>query len=397
MGAAGAQGRRVLIVGASVGGVRCATALRSAGFTGSITLIDAEEEIPYDKPQLSKRLGPGAKFDTLIDEQELRAHEIEFLPGTRAEGLDLAAGVVESSRGRLDYDELVIATGCRPRQLGAALPAAAGYVRTRADWLRLREAVGPGRRLVVLGGGFLGLESAAAARVQGMEAVVVDVADQVLTRGIPRAAAAVIAGRHIDEGVELRLGASAPTVTGDGHGVRVDDVNGDFAVVSIGAVPNIEWLDGSGLLLDRGVVCDSSLAAAPGVWAIGDCARWLNPRYGELERMEHWTTAVNHAQRVASAIVTGVSAPVAEVPYVWSDQFDWRIQTAGRVGGETAHHILPTGGHLFISISEGAVTGVTTINAQALCLKARRMLREADPSLDEMASALGVDVLEPAR
>lgn len=382
------EARTVLIVGASVAGVRCALALRDAGFAGSVTLMDAEDAIPYDKPQLSKRLNKGDALELLATHETLLERGIDFHRDTAAIALDLQARTVETTRGAQSFDHLVIATGCRPREFPTPLPPRASYVRSRSDWEQLKAAVGHGGRLLVVGAGFLGLEAAAAATGTGMAATVIDVAPRVLQRGIPAVAADLISARHAAEGVDLRLGVRNPEVSGDHHLVWADGVKGDFAVASIGAIPNVEWLDGSGLLLENGIVCDATLSAAPGIWAVGDCARWHNRRYDRMERTEHWTTAVRHAQHVASAIATGEARAFGDVPYVWSDQFDWKIQTVGRLGSEDLHFSPEAGRHVVLSTEEGRVAGVTAINAQGLCLKSRQLLHREDPSVDLMVDAL---------
>lgn len=386
-----AEGRRtVVIAGASVAGTRCALALRDLGFDGDIVLFDAETGDPYDKPQLSKHFGDDHELELLAEESVLRERGIDFRGGVVATGLDLEGRVVHTSAGPIPFDELVIATGCRARTVPYALPARAGYVRTRFDGQRLKDAVREGGDLVVLGGGFLGLEAAAAAAGQGMRSTVVDVAPQVLSRGIPGAAAALIAAKHIAEGVEFRLGVSDPVLEGGEDAVWIGEAKGEYAVASIGAIPNVDWLADSGLTIDNGVVCDENLAAAPGIWAAGDCARWVNPRYGRLERHEHWTTAIRHGQHVAAAIVRGAGSPMSELPYVWSDQFDWKIQSAGRVGTEEAHFTAGPDEHVVICSTDGLVTGVTTINAPARCMKARQLLQGEDPAFDDVVEKLGL-------
>ncbi|WP_283335663.1 FAD-dependent oxidoreductase [Rhodococcus sp. IEGM 1307] len=382
--------RVIAIAGASVAGVRCATALRDQGFQGELVLLDSEEGSPYDKPQLSKRIHTGDELNLIVEKSVLVERGITFCPGVTATGLDVDARVLETSQGSVTFDELIIATGCRPKPLPHPLPARAGYVRTRQDWERLKDAVQRGGHLLVVGGGFLGLEAAAAATCLGMKVTVVDVAPRILTRGIPEAAAAVIASRHAAEGVDFRLSEQNPMLDGDDHLVWIDGTQGHYALASIGAVPNVEWLAGSRLTIDDGVVCGDGLAVAPGVWAVGDCARWVNPRYDRLERHEHWTTAVRHAQHVAKSIVTGTSAPMVEVPYVWSDQFDLKIQSVGRIGTEELHFVSESGGHVVVSATDDRVSGVTTINAQALCLKSRQLLKTDDPAVHRVIDTLGL-------
>lgn len=384
------RGRTVVIAGASVAGTRCAIALRNAGFDGEVVLFDAESGDPYDKPQLSKKLGDDHQLELLAEQRTLRDAGIDFRPGITALALDVDARRVETSAGPIAFDELVIATGCRPRALPYSLPARAGYIRTRHDGERLRLAAREGGRLVVLGGGFLGLEATAAAVDRGMTATVVDVAPQVLSRGIPGSAASVIAARHAAAGVDFRLGVTDPVLAGDDHLVRIGDLVGDYAIASIGAVPNVEWLADSGLAIDNGVVCDATLSAAPGVWAVGDCARWVNARYRRLERHEHWTTAARQGQHVASCIARRAATPMSELPYIWSDQFDWKIQTVGRIGVEEAHFAIGPGQHVVLCLTDGMVTGVTTINAQARCVRARQLLQRQDAAFETVVAGLGL-------
>lgn len=384
--------RTVVVVGASVAGTRCAMTLRDNGFSGSIVLIDPEEGDPYDKPQLSKHFELDRELELLVTSAVLRDRDIDFRSGVVAVGVDVDQRLLHTSEGPVAFDELVIATGCRARRLPYDLPQRASYVRTRSDGAELTEAVERGGRLLVLGGGFLGLEAAAAAASRGMEVTVVDVAPRILTRGIPESAARLIAEKHAAEGVRFSLGVEDPVLAGDEDTVWIGDVEADYAVVSIGALPNAEWLADSGLSLNDGVVCDENLAAAPGVWAAGDVARWTNVRSGRPERHEHWTTAVRHGQRVGQAIADREAHPVGETSYVWSDQFDWKIQSVGQVGVEEFVYSMDNDEYVVVCVNEsGAVCGVTTINSQARCLRARQLLQETEPAFATVVDELGLD------
>lgn len=332
----------------------------------------------------------------------LRDRGIDLRTATVACGLDLSRHVVQTTTGAVPFDELVVATGCRPRHLQAALPPHATYLRTKREWELLRGAVQRGGRLVVVGAGFLGLEVAAAAIRQGMEVSVIDVAARVLQRGMARNAAEAVAAKHRAEGVDLRLGVTDPTLSGDSRNVWIDGVEGDFAVVSIGAQPAVEWLAGAGVPIDNGIICTEGLQVAAGLWAIGDCARWRHPRYGSLHRVEHWTTATQHARHVARSIVAGTATPFTGVPYVWSDQYEWTIQSVGVPEGKETHYESDDGAHVVVCAQDDQVIGVTTINAQAQCIKARQLLSTADPGIGTVYTTLGlshfnrVDSLTPS-
>jgi 3-phenylpropionate/trans-cinnamate dioxygenase ferredoxin reductase component len=355
-----------------------------------VVVLDAETGPPYDKPQLSKKLHPATELELLVEPGLLAADGIDLRPGVEALALDVDRRVVETSAGPVAYDDVVLATGSRARGLGTPLPARASSIRTRQDWNRLRGVVAVGGHLVVVGGGFLGLEAAAAATASGLEVTVVDVADRVLTRGVPAHTSARVAAKHTSVGVTLRLGVQDPVLSGDEQLVEVAGVTGTHALVAVGAVPNVEWLEGSGLALDSGVVCGTDLVAAPGVWAAGDCARWVNARYGRLERHEHWTTAVRHGQHVAASIASGTRRPMAELPYVWSDQYDWRIQSVGRLGTVEEPFVTERGAEVVVSTTDDLVTGVTTVDAPAVCLRARQLLQREDPPVATLVERLGL-------
>jgi 3-phenylpropionate/trans-cinnamate dioxygenase ferredoxin reductase subunit len=350
---------RILVVGASLGGLRAAEALRREGFTGALTILGDEDVAPYDRPPLSKELLAGelsAEEIVLPASDELEA---DWILGDAATALDTEAKVVTTATGRaLPYDGLVIATGSAPRRLRAIDPALENVLelRTLDDAHKLRAALGGSTpRLLLIGCGFIGVEVASTARVLGAEVTIVslDAPLAIVGEAVSSVAGAflaehgvrVLAGRTVAEVVVAAAAAAEPggasedgSRTGDRFEATILDdgtrVEADVVVVAIGASPSTAWLEGSGLLLDNGVVCDASLAAVgvEGVVAVGDVARWPNPLFaGMTMRVEHWTNAVEGGAAAARTLLQG-SGPETEyrsVPSVWSDHFGVRLQTVG--------------------------------------------------------------------
>ncbi len=339
--------RYIAIVGASLAGYRAAQTLRREGFDGTITLIGDERRRPYDRPPLSKKVLAGeAEPESIVLERSGDDLGIEWRLDERAVSFDASGLALSLERGgELEADGVILACGARPRPLpGTDGILGVHLLRTLDDSLALREAlttgVGP-RRLVVVGAGFIGAEVAATARGLGCEVTVVEALDRPLARVLPPVLGQVCADVHTDQGVDLRLGAGVDgfdTDDGSISAVRLSDgssVEADLVAVGIGVVPNTEWLDGSGLTIDNGVVCDETTLAAPGVVAAGDVARWPNRRFGESMRVEHWDNAVSMGQHAARRLLAGdggVDLVYEPVPYFWSDQYDRKIQLVGRVG-----------------------------------------------------------------
>ncbi len=332
---------RIAIVGASLAGLRAAQELRRRGFTGQVILIGAEPELPYDRPPLSKQVLAGEwepARTMLVDRDALNESSIEISTDTRATGVDLTTRRVLTEAGDVEFDGLVIATGARPRRLSTAAPAGVHVLRTLADARGLLADLGDGaRNVVVVGAGFIGAEVAATCRSQGHRVTIVEVAPVPMERAVGPEMGAVMADLHRAHGVDVRLGVGVERFLGAERvtGVELGDgseVDADLVVVGIGVVPNTEWLEGSGLVIDNGVVCDATLLAAPGVVAAGDVARWPNRLFDETMRIEHWDNA--GAQGAAAArrlLATDADAEdFAPVPWFWSDQYDRKVQVAGR-------------------------------------------------------------------
>ncbi len=338
----------VAIIGASLAGLRTAEGLRRAGFDGRITMVGAEEHPPYTRPPLSKQVLAGTwepERAILRSAEKLDELDLDLRLGVRAVALEPDRHTVVLDDGELGYSQVVIATGSSPRRLAGDDLDGIHVLRTLDDAVALRDAMEGGGRVVVVGAGFIGAEVAAVARQRGLEVTVVEPLDAPMVRGLGPELGAVAAAMHADHGVDLRCGLGVTAFEGASRvtGVAVSDgtvVAADVVVVGIGVVPNTAWLEGSGLRLDDGIVCDATLAAVEvdDVWAAGDVARWFHPTYGEAVRFEHWNVAADHGRAVAANIVAGRdhAMPHAPVPYVWSDQYDTKIQIVGRAGPDDA-------------------------------------------------------------
>ena len=369
--------RSITIVGASLAGVRAAEALRRDGFDGPITLIGDELHLPYDRPPLSKQFLAGEWGEdrlALTQPDRLAELDLDLRPGVRAVSFDLAtrrlglstasdssSTIGSSASGSsvsdtlvgdtlvvdtlvvdtLVVDGLLVATGARCRTLPGTEGLAGVFVlRSLDDSLAIRAAFEAGpSRVVVVGAGFIGSEVAATARTLGLDVTMIESLPQPLSRVLGEELGAVCAQLHRDHGVDLRTGVGVEAVEGDRRveRVRLSDgsvIDADVVVVGIGVVPNTEWLVGSGLEIDNGVVCDATCLAAPGVTAAGDAARWPNQRFGEVMRVEHWDNAVAQGAHAARRLLVGddEAEPFVPVPWFWSDQYDRKIQMAGRIG-----------------------------------------------------------------
>ena len=383
----------VVIVGASLAGVRCAEALRGRGFSGRLTLLGAEARAPYDRPPLSKDVLRGTRDEAslaLVKPEALAALALDLRLGQSAASLDLAGRAVVLAGGeRMRFDGLVIATGATPRRLpGSERFAGIFVLRTLDDCLRLRGELERGPRVAVVGAGFIGAEVAASCRARGLEVTLIETLPVPLATALPRAIGETLAAIHRDAGVTLRCGVRVAGFAGEGRvaGVRLEGgetIPADVVVVGIGVTPETRWLEGSGLALGNGVVCDETLAAgAPGVVAAGDVARWRNPLFGETMRIEHWTNAVEQAGAAAETLLAGAGAapPFAPVPFVWSDQYDRKIQVAGRVGPQDEMTLVE--GSLaerrFVAVfgRAGKLVGALAMNRPRPLVACRRLIRE---------------------
>ncbi len=345
--------RSITIVGASLAGLRAAESLRRQEFDGPIVLIGDEPHAPYDRPPLSKQYLAGEWDDdrlALTKPEKLDEYDLDFRLGVRATGFDLAARRLTLDDGDdIEVDGLLIATGSRCRTLPGTEGLEGVFVLRGLDDARdLRAAfAAQPSRVVVVGAGFIGAEVAATARELGLDVSMIEALPQPLGRVLGDEMGSVCADVHREHGVDLRTGVGVEAIEGDGRveRVRLSDgsvIDADIVVVGIGVVPNTEWLEGSGLELDDGVVCDPTCLAAPGVTAAGDVARWPNQRFDEVMRVEHWDNAVEQGIHAAHRLLVddADAAPFVPVPWFWSDQYDRKIQLAGRVRPDDDIHLV---------------------------------------------------------
>jgi len=390
--------RHVVVVGASLAGLRACESLREEGFDGTITLVGAEHEIPYDRPPLSKKVLAG---EWEVERIRLRkADDFESLAlalrlGVRATALDTHARTLSLDDGTtVVYDGLILATGASPRRLPDQ-PLLAGVVelRTLADSVDLRDRIAGGTaRVTVIGAGFIGLEVAATARALGCAVTVLEGAPSPLIRGLGVEMGAAVAGVHARNGVHLRCGVQVASLEGEGGqvtGVRLGDgslVASDVVVVGIGVAPNTQWLVGSGLTIGDGIVCDATLSAGvPGVYAAGDCARWPNAAFADFDdqemRVEHWTNAAEQGAAAARNLLLvaggGEAEPFTSVPFFWSDQFDSRIQFVGRAHGDDEVHVFAgstDGAFAALYGYQGRLRGVLGVSMPRMVMPFRALL-----------------------
>ena len=336
--------RRVVVVGASLAGLSAVEALRKLGYDGRIVAVGAEDVLPYDRPPLSKQVLAGTadpELTALRSAAAIERLEVDWRLGRPAAGVDFERRAVRLSDGEpVPFDGLVIATGATPRRLPGQ-PALAGIhmLRTLDDCLALRAALDRGGRVAVVGAGFIGAEVAATARKRGLDVDVVEALPMPLATSLGPEAGAWCAALHLDHGVRLHCGVTVTgfeVAGGTVEAIRLSDgrvLPADVDVVGAGVVPATGWLDGSGLALDNGVVCDEFCrTGVPDTVAAGDVARWYNPLFDERMRVEHWTNAVDQGEAAARNLVLPEPdrVPYAPVPYFWSDQYDVKIQFCGR-------------------------------------------------------------------
>ena len=339
---------RIVIVGASIGGLTVAEILRSEGFDGSVVLLGDEDRLPYNRPPLSKQvlLGEWEATDAAIrSPEEIQALDIEIRTGETALGVDLNARTLHTDAGPTTFDELVIATGTEP-QAHPVLPGAPA-LRTMDDALRLRDLLAVARRTAVIGSGILGSELASAARKYGSDALLIGRSGTLSFGGVGSLLSDELARLHAENGVELSLRneiVTAEPLSPGGYRLSFDNSSTrdvDLAVVMIGGLPRTGWLAGSGLEIGDGVICDSTGLAAPGVSAVGDVASWLDPIAGTQRRVEHQSNAIEQAIAVGKRLARGVITEAPVVPLFWSEIHETRITAYGWFSPDGAWDSLP--------------------------------------------------------
>jgi 3-phenylpropionate/trans-cinnamate dioxygenase ferredoxin reductase subunit len=376
---------RVVVAGVGLAGVKVAQGLRDGGFEGEVVLLGEETELPYDRPPLTKQVLRREREPFFLLPPD---HALDLRLGVAVEGLDLAGGAVRTSRGDLAFDQLVIATGASPRRL----PGSPGRaLRTLADCRSLSERLRPGATLGVVGAGLIGCEVAASARAMDVDVQVVDLLSAPLVRLLGEEVSARLKELHLARGVRFHLGSgvaeATPTSLTLANGVAVEV---DLLLEAMGVVPTTAWLDGSGLQVSDGVVCDEYGMAAEGVWAVGDCARWSDGVGGHV-RHEHWTSATEQAAIVAAAIL-GNREPAVRVPYWWSDQYDVKLQGLGAFSASDEVEWLTVGPRqrpLALYSYAGYLTGAVGFSAGAAVMGLRDAIIERR-AVDQVRESLTV-------
>lgn len=315
--------------------------MRDESFEGTITVIGQEHHTPYDRPPLSKQFLAGkwdeARFE-LVRPEALEAMDLDLRLGTKAIGLDpRAKSVVLENGSEVPFDKAIVATGSHPRQLRGVEPGGPIVtLRDLDDSRRLVSMLREGVSLVVVGGGFIGSEVAATARELGSHVTIIEALPVPLGRVLGARVGAACAALHEAHGVTVEVGTGVSGVERGSSGVTVclDDgssIGADVVVVGIGTVPTTGWLEGSGLELDDGLVVDETLHATDDILAAGDVVRWPDPKRGVTVRAEHWTSAAEQGALAGKNLLAGRSGASAyeSIPYVWSDQYDVKIQVLG--------------------------------------------------------------------
>ncbi|OJZ75216.1 pyridine nucleotide-disulfide oxidoreductase [Mycobacterium paraffinicum] len=338
--------KEIVVVGAGVAGTRAAETLRQEGYDGALTVVGAERHAPYHRPPLSKKFLTGKVHRAGVDLAPQFDMEARVLRGASALSLDMSSRTIhvrdDDEELAVPFDGLVIASGAVPREWpGGPVPDGVLMLRTVEDCLAIRDRLSSRPRVVVVGGGFIGAEVAASCRSTGLDVVLVEKAGSPLLSALGEELASRWAELHREHGVDLRVGVGVDGFLGNGRveGVRLTDgsrVPADLVIVGLGVTPATAWLDGSGLRVDDGVMCNAcgvaegSTADVP-VVAAGDVARWWHPLYERHLRTEHWDDAGRQGAAAARTLLAGPRGAEAydDVPYFWSDQYDVKLQMLG--------------------------------------------------------------------
>ena len=375
----------VIIVGASVAGIGALSELRKCGYSGAITLIDAQSHLPYDRPPLSKALLTGeceAQALAFHDADHYERLGVTLKLGRLARAIESGALAVELENGeRVLGHAIIIATGASARRM-VSPNVNIRTIRDLDDAIQLRTALlESARRLALIGGGFIGAEIASSARRLGREVTIFDVAALPFARILGEEVALRIRSMHEEAGVELVCGAAVRNVSrqaNEGYALDLGDQRvhrADIVVAGLGATPNIAWLADSGLDLDDGVICDDrGRTNHAAIYAAGDVAKWIDARTGSRGRHEHWTSAREQARIVARTIAGASGAAWAEfTPYFWSDLHGRRIQVLGSPDGADdvaiVHDRPESGAFLAEYRREGKLIGVAGCNAAAKTMR----------------------------
>jgi NADPH-dependent 2,4-dienoyl-CoA reductase/sulfur reductase-like enzyme len=382
--------KRIVIVGGGLGAARTCEQLRRAGFDGPITIVSNEGHLPYDRPPLSKQVLRSEMDDVTLKPREFYdENNIALILGSAARALDTGAQSVTLDDGNaLGYDELVVATGLVPKRI-PSFPDLAGIhvLRSFDESMKLREEAGSARRAVVVGAGFIGCEVAASLRGLGVDIVMVEPQPEPLASVLGERIGALVARLHRAEGVDVRTGTGVAELRGTDRVEKAvlsdgTEVDADLVVVGIGSRPATEWLEGSGVKVDNGVVCDHvGRTSAPHVWALGDVASWRDAT-GHQSRVEHWSNVADQARVLVPALLgRAVQSNMIVVPYFWSDQYDVKIQCLGEPEADDMIHLVSDDGRKFLAYYErdGVVAGVVGGGMPGQVMKTRAKIAAGAP------------------
>jgi 3-phenylpropionate/trans-cinnamate dioxygenase ferredoxin reductase component len=397
----GSQG--IVIVGAGESGARAAIELRNQGYSGTITMIGKGKQTPYELPPLSKNVlvtedEPSPTY--ILDDEKLSKLDIQLLSDSAAVKLDREKCSVFLEDGRqVGYERLLLATGASPRKLaleGSDLSGAL-YLRSFSDALAIRSRLHPGNRVVVIGGGFIGLEVAASARQRGCGVTLLEVGPRILMRGVPEAIANIVEARHRAAGVVFKLGVGIERVDSSNNEHRIALADGtviecDTLIVGIGAIPETSLAAECGLEVNNGICADERLATSdPNIFVAGDCCSFPHRLYdGKRIRLEAWRNAQDQGIHAAGSIL-GASAPYEAVPWFWSDQYDLTLQVTGLVdaGAVTVKRESGDGNHLFFHLNDQgrlvAASGIGPSIAKDIRIAEMLIQRQAAPELTQLA------------
>ena len=387
----------IVVVGASLAGLRACEAFREEGFAGKLVLVGAERHLPYDRPPLSKEILQG-KWDAdkiVLRREGLDDLDLDLRLATRATALDPAARTVTLDDGEtLSYDGLLIATGARVRRLEMADGfSGVHYLRSLDDALALRKALEEAAlrgaaRVAVVGAGFIGCEVASSCRQRGLDVTVIEPLAAPMVRALGRHLGGLAAMLHRDNGVDMRCATTLAAIEGDKRVERLRLGDGrtvacDVLVIGVGVVAETTWLESSGLPLEDGVLCDEFCSAAPGIVAAGDVARWKSVRRAGFQvRIEHWQHATTQGRAAAMRLLRGESGvePYDPVPYVWTDQFGVKIQMCGHPSPDDELHLVDGEfeEYRFVALfaRAGKLTGVVGMRRPGVVMRYQSLLEQ---------------------
>ena len=383
----------IVIVGGGLAAARTAEQLRKAQYSGPITIVSDEVHLPYDRPPLSKQVLRSELDDVTLKPREFYdENDITLILGSAARSLDTVTQTVALENGAsLQYDEVVIATGLVPKRI-RSFPELPGIhvLRSFDESIALREEAGTARRAVIVGAGFIGCEVAASLRGLGVDVVMVEPQPEPLASVLGEQIGALVSRLHRTEGVDLRTGTGVDEVTGTDRVDKVvlsdgSEVDAGLVVVGIGSRPATDWLEGSGVEVDNGVVCDHvGQTSVPHVWALGDVASWEDAT-GHQARVEHWSNVAEQARVLVPALLgQEVAANLVVVPYFWSDQYDVKIQCLGEPEATDTIHLVSDDGRKFLAYyeREGVIAGVVGGGMPGPVMKTRAKIAAGAPIAD---------------